>query len=156
MSWPKIIILKCCLLLLYTMTMNHFSNGLWHVTSEFYTTTSDDQLSGWTGKSSKSESEVLVTQSCPTLCNTLDCSPPGSSVHGILQARILEWVSIPFSKGSSHPKDQTQVSCIAGRFLTFWVTSGATRSSKALPKAKPGPKKGHGHCLVVCCPSNPL
>ena len=44
---------------------------------------------------------VLVTQSCLTLCNLMDCSPPGSSVHGILQARILEWLAIPFSRGSS-------------------------------------------------------
>ena len=57
-------------------------------------------------------------QSCPTLCNPMDCSPPGSSVHGILQARILEWVAVPSSKGSFQPKDQTCVSCIAGRFFT--------------------------------------
>ena len=44
---------------------------------------------------------VLVSQSCPTLCNPMDCSPPGSSVHGILQVRILEWVTIPLSRGSS-------------------------------------------------------
>ena len=60
----------------------------------------------------------LVTQSCPTLCNPMVCSPPGSSVHWILQARILEWVAIPFSKRSSQPRDRTQVSCIAGRFFT--------------------------------------
>jgi len=53
-----------------------------------------------------------------TLCDPMDCSPPGSSVHGLLQARILEWVAIPFSTGSSQPRDQTQVSCIAGRFFT--------------------------------------
>ena len=47
----------------------------------------------------------------------LYCSPPGSSVHGILQTRILEWVAIPFSRGSSQPRDWTQVSCIAGRFF---------------------------------------
>ena len=47
---------------------------------------------------------VLVTQSCPTLCHPMDCSPPGSSVHGIFQARILEWVDIPFSRGSSQPR----------------------------------------------------
>ena len=58
------------------------------------------------------------TQSCPTLCNPMDCSPPGSSIHGILQARILEWVAIPFSRGSSQFKDQTWVSCIVGRFFT--------------------------------------
>ena len=59
-----------------------------------------------------------VTQSCPALCDPKDCSPPGSSVHGILQARILEWVAIPFSRGSSQPGDQTQVSHIAGGFFT--------------------------------------
>ena len=47
---------------------------------------------------------VLVTQSCPTLCNSMDCIPPGSSVHGILQARILEWVAIPFSRRSTQPR----------------------------------------------------
>ena len=52
----------------------------------------------------------------------MDCSLPGSSVHGIPQSRILEWVAIPFSRGSSLPKDQTQVSCIAGRFFTIWAT----------------------------------
>ena len=56
-----------------------------------------------------------VTQSCTTLCDPMDCSPPGSSIHGILQARILEWVSISFSRGSSQPRDRTQVSRIGGR-----------------------------------------
>ena len=59
-----------------------------------------------------------VVQSCPTLCDPMDCSPPGSSVHGILQARILEWVAISFSRGSSQPRDRTQVSHTAGRFFT--------------------------------------
>ena len=62
---------------------------------------------------------VLVAQSCPTLCNPTDCSPPGSSVHGILQARILDWVPIPFSRGSCQPRDQAQVSRTAGRFFTI-------------------------------------
>ena len=53
----------------------------------------------------------------------MDCSPPGSSVHGILQARILEWVAISFSSRSFQPRDQTKVSCIAGRFFTIWATS---------------------------------
>ena len=52
------------------------------------------------------------------LCDTMDCGPPGSSVHGILQARTLEWVAIPFSRGSSQPRDQTHFSCIAGRIFT--------------------------------------
>ena len=60
----------------------------------------------------------LVVQSCSTLFDPIDCTPPDSSIHGILQARILEWVAIPFSRGSSQPRDQTQVSLIAGRFFT--------------------------------------
>ena len=64
-------------------------------------------------------SVYLVTQSCLTLCNTMDCSLPGSSVHGIIQARILEWVAMPSSKQSSQPRDQTQVSHIAGGFFTL-------------------------------------
>ena len=62
-----------------------------------------------------------LLQSCCTLCHPMDCSPPGSSAHGILQARILEWVAISSSRGSSWPKDWTRVSCsscIAGRFFT--------------------------------------
>ena len=51
-----------------------------------------------------------VAQSCPTLCDPVDCSPPGSSVHGILQARILEWIAISSSRGSSPPRDGTRVS----------------------------------------------
>ena len=61
--------------------------------------------------------KVLVTQSCLTLCDPVDCSPPGSSVRGILQARILGWLAIPFSMGSSQPRNQTQVSHIAGGFF---------------------------------------
>ena len=66
----------------------------------------------------------LVTQSCLTLCDPLDYRLPSSSVHGILQARILEWVAIPFPRGSSQPKDRTQVSCIAGGFFNDWATPG--------------------------------
>ena len=62
---------------------------------------------------------VLVAQSCPTLCDPIDYSPPGSSAHGFLQARILELVVIPFSRGSSQPRDQIQVSCIAARCFTI-------------------------------------
>ena len=60
----------------------------------------------------------LITQSCPNLCDLMNCSPPGFSVHGILQAGILEWVATSFSRGSSQPRNQTPVSCIAGRFFT--------------------------------------
>ena len=63
--------------------------------------------------------KVLVAQLCLSLCDPVDCGPPGSSVHGILQARLLEWVAILFCRGSSQPRDRTQVSCIAGRFFTI-------------------------------------
>ena len=59
-----------------------------------------------------------VSQLCPTLCDPMDCSLPGSSVHGIFQARVLEWVVISFSRESSQPRDRTQVSCTAGRRFT--------------------------------------
>ena len=62
-----------------------------------------------------------VTQLCLTLCDPVDCSPPGSSVHGILQARILEWVAISFSRGSSRPRDQTCVFCISRQILFLFV-----------------------------------
>ena len=62
--------------------------------------------------------KMKVAQSCVTLWDPIDCSPPGSSAHGILQARILERVAFPFSSRSSQPRDQTQLSHITGRFLT--------------------------------------
>ena len=83
--------------------------------------------------------KLLVTHSCLTLCNPMDCSPPGSSVHGILQARILEWVPIPFSRESSQPRDQTRVSCIAWDFshelwsqTWLWIQASSFTSYHAL------------------------
>ena len=72
----------------------------------------------------------LVVQSCPTLCDPMDCSLPISSVYRILQARILEWVAIPFSSISSQPRDWAQVSHITGRFFTIWATKEAQINSK--------------------------
>ena len=69
---------------------------------------------------STGESEVV--QSCPTLCDPMDYSPPGFSIHGIFQARILEWVAISFSRRSSSPRDQTRVSRIVGRCFIVWTT----------------------------------
>ena len=65
-----------------------------------------------------SSGTVKVAQLCLPLCDPVDCSLPGSSVRGILQARMLEWVAFPFSRGSSLPRDRSQVSGIAGRFFT--------------------------------------
>ena len=67
----------------------------------------------------------LVAKSCPTLSEHMNCSLPGSSVHGILWARILEWVAIPFFMVSSWPRDQTYISHTAGRFFTSWATREA-------------------------------
>ena len=61
---------------------------------------------------------VLVAQLCPALCDPKDCSLPGFSVYGTFQARTLEWVAISLSRGPPQPRDQTQVSCMAGRFFT--------------------------------------
>ena len=68
---------------------------------------------------------MLVTQSGPILCDPMDCNPPGSSVHGFLRARILEWGAIPFSRGSSQPREWSQVSCISRWILYHWATSEA-------------------------------
>ena len=68
---------------------------------------------------------TLSRESCPALCETMDCSPPGPSVYGIFQARILQWVVVSFSRGSSWPRDQTRVSCISYKarwILYHWVT----------------------------------
>ena len=70
----------------------------------------------------KQVKEVLVAQSCPTLCNPMDCSPPASSCLWNSQARKLEWVVIHFSRWSSQPRDQIQISCIAGGFFAVWAT----------------------------------
>ena len=69
--------------------------------------------------------KVLIAQSCPTFCDPLDHSPPVFFVHGILQARILEWVAIPYSRGSFQSRDWTWVSCNASRYFTVWATGEA-------------------------------
>ena len=70
-----------------------------------------------------------VTQWCPTLCDPMNCSPPGSFVHRILQTRILEWVAISSSRGSSQPRDQTCVSCIGRQILYHCATWEALSGS---------------------------
>ena len=130
-----------------------FSHNSWYIVSTLFfvlfslmgevtlhTQNSTDHftLSGWlcaeihtpknyeTSLYSESEKwKVLIAQLCLTLCNPMDCSPPGSSIHGILQARTLEWIAVPFSRGSSQPRDWTLVSCIAGRLFIVWATREA-------------------------------
>ena len=72
---------------------------------------------------------------CLTLCDPMDCSLPGSFVDGIFQARILEWVVISFSRGSSQPRDRTQVFCTAGRLFTIWATREILPSPAAAAKS---------------------
>ena len=81
--------------------------------------------------------KVKVAPLCLTLCGPMDCSLPGSSVHGIFQARILEWVAIPSSRRSCQPRDWTQASHTGGGFLTVWATREALKALvKAIKKKK--------------------
>ena len=84
----------------------------------------------------ESKVESLVAQSCPTLCDPVDYSLPGSSIYGILQARILEWIAVPLSRASSWPRDWTQVSCIAGRFFTIWATGKILTNLDSILKSR--------------------
>ena len=81
-----------------------------------------------------------VAQSCPTLCDPMDCSLPSFSVHGIFQARILAWVAISFSRRFSQPRDWTPVSCIVGRCFTVWATRGSQNVCSARFVALCSPK----------------
>ena len=85
----------------------------------------------------KEKVNLLVAQSCLTLCNPMDCSPPGSSVYGISQARIQERVAIPFSRASSQASGQ--VSCTADKFFIFWATREALRWNVPPLKSMKGP-----------------
>ena len=78
----------------------------------------------------------LVSQSCLTLCDPMDCSPPGSLSMGILLARILEWVAMASSRGSCQPRDQTQVSHIVSRFFTVWATREALSSVSSIAQLR--------------------
>ena len=72
-------------------------------------------------------------QSCPTLCNPIDCSQPGPSAHGIFQAITVKWVAMPSSRGSSKPRGRTQVSCTASRFITVWATERESEVAQSCP-----------------------
>ena len=81
-----------------------------------------------------------VTQLCPTLCDPMDYSLSGSSVHGIFQARVLEWIAISFSRGSSQPRNRTWVSHIAGRCFTVWATKNGELLTKKIKISSPSLK----------------
>ena len=109
-------------------------------------------------KVNNNEKRSEVTQSCPTLCDPMDGNLPGSVVHGIFQARILEWAAISFSRRSFQPRDRTQVSCIADSRFTVW----ATRETHIILGTDRCPEKGkmkveHEEMLPPCavfCNSN--
>ena len=94
----------------------------WHFSFLCYTR----NLQLWQKKRGK-ESEVA--QSSPTLCDPMDCSLSGSSVHEIFQARVREWIAISFSRGSSRPRNRTRVSCTVGRRFTIWATREALNNN---------------------------
>ena len=95
--------------------------------------------------SAEPQSESEVAQLCPALCDPMDCSLPGFSIHGIFQARILEWVTISFSRGPSRPRDPTRVSHIGGRRYNLWATREARVSS--IPFLKLSFTVG-SHCIL--------
>ena len=76
--------------------------------------------------------EISVARSCPILCEPLDCNPPGTFVHGILQARRLEWVAMPPSRGSSRPRDGTHISCTGRQILYHLSPTGSPKEEVAL------------------------
>ena len=91
----------------------------------------------------------LVDKSCPSLCDPMDCSPPGSSVHGICQARILEWGATSFSGGSSQSRDRTCISCTDGKILYSWTTCEAPVNDSAAAAAA---AKSLQLCPTLCHP----
>ena len=111
---------------------------------------SNKKLALWTDLPCPKTQGCTKVLSCSVMSNSLEphelYSPSGSSAHGILQVRILEWVAIPFSRGSSRPRDWTQVSCIAGRFFTVWATR---ETQKYPPHQKKRDTDFHsgGNCL---------
>ena len=112
-----------------------------------------DSIEVWKWKSE-------VAQLCLTLRDPMDCSLPGFSVHGIFQARVLEWVAISFSRGSFRPRDRTQVSCIAGRCFTVWATReahwGAFFQSVVFASELKLETIGNKKSLSRCCLQSPV
>ena len=115
----------------------HWAPGVWRATNEQKGLCRMDM-----------NQKLWVTQSCPTVCNPVDCSPPGSSVQGILQARILEWVAISFIE-SSQTRDWTWVSCTAGRFFIVWATREIlwTRCPRLQMRLRPSVSAKRSHYL---------
>ena len=110
----------------------------------------------WTGTDIGKVKWSEVAQSCPNLCDPMDCSLQGSSVHGIFQARVLEWVAISFSRGSSRSRDRTQVSHIADSRFTIWATREARRKGTRYEREINVIQKESDQILWVCALFYPL
>ena len=123
----------------------------WFCSSAFHWPYYSHSNSCWFVQHKATTMHTTLLQSCLTLCDFMDCSPPGSSVHGILQARILEWVAMPSSRGSSRPRDRTCVSYVSG----IWQAG-------SLPLVPPYFIKDEGYnrvsqmCNTVILEDNPL
>ena len=114
-----------CHALLQGIFPTHDRTQVFCIAGGFFTVWAATRKPPYTYWSEMKWSEVKcseVAQSCPTLCDPMDYSLPGSWVHGIFQARVLEWVDISFCRGSSRPRDRTPVSHVVGRRFTVWVT----------------------------------
>ena len=96
--------------------------------------------------------KLLVTLSCPAVCDPVHCSPPGSSVHEFLRVTVLEWVAVPLSRGSSRPRDGTPVSLIVDRFFTIWATREGLCGDWAPELLRfPGDNtKSPALCVILC------
>ena len=156
--------LNCFLFFKYSNCPTHLGRNYWSYQSlrEKNTTGKDQQLYSmyillWKCFSVlsfnlspvfESEVKVLAAQLCPILCEFMDCTPPGFSVYGILQARILEWVAISSSRGSSQCRNWTQVSWIADRFFTIWSAREASKSLNPIMTKMWKTNTTHPHCVV--------
>ena len=105
------------LIIFYFNFLMEYKTIYWPLFTSIYNEVNNIQLNNILIEEGESE----VAQSCPTLCHPMDCSLSGSSAHGIFQARVLEWIAICFSRGSSRARNRTRVSCIAGRRFTVWA-----------------------------------
>ena len=121
-SWKTTILVFCCFVTNYRKTSSKINqyNIIWLGPLLMVSQGYNWSVLGWSQPTDGSSSEDA--QSCLTLCDPMDVSLPGSSVHGIFQARVLGWVAVSFSRGSSRPRDWTQVSSIADRCFTVWAT----------------------------------
>ena len=114
----------------------------------------------WTGRPGHWSDLIWCDKYCESVSHSVvsdslqphRCCPPGFSVHGILQGRILQWVAIPFSRGSSRPRNWTQVSCIVGRFFIVWATREALYLYTNIRIYMYSHRESHAQCIEIYMP----